>query len=46
VTQQYIANLREREARLMTDVQRFRPYNDAPKAPPVPDHSPRRWSTR
>ena len=22
----------------MTDVQRFRPYNDAPEAPPVPDH--------
>jgi hypothetical protein len=38
VTQQYIANLREREARLMTDVQRFRPYNDAPQAPPLPDH--------
>jgi len=38
VTQQYIANLREREARLMTDVQRFRPYNDSPNAPPVPDH--------
>jgi hypothetical protein len=38
VTQQYIANLREREARLMTDVQRFRPYNDSTKAPPVPDH--------
>jgi hypothetical protein len=36
VTQQYIANLREREARLMTDVQRFRPYNDSPKAPPLP----------
>ncbi len=38
VTEQYIANLRERESRLMTDVQRFRPYNDSPKAPPVPDH--------
>jgi hypothetical protein len=38
VTEQYIANLREREARLMADVQRFRPYNDAPKATPVPDH--------
>jgi hypothetical protein len=22
----------------MTDVQRFRPYNDSPTAPPVPDH--------
>jgi hypothetical protein len=38
VTEQYIANLRERESRLATDVQRFRPYNDSPKAPPVPDH--------
>ena len=38
VTEQYIANLRERESRLMADVQRFRPYNDSPKAPPVPDH--------
>ena len=38
VTEQYIVNLRERETRLMTDVQRFRPYNDAPTAPPVPDH--------
>lgn len=38
VTEQYIANLREREARLMTDVQRYRPYSDSLKAPPVPDH--------
>jgi hypothetical protein len=38
VTEQYIANLRERETRLMTDVQRFRPYNESPTAPPVPDH--------
>ena len=38
VTRQYIANLREREARLLNDVQRFRPYSDSPKAPPVPDH--------
>jgi hypothetical protein len=38
VTEQYIANLRERESRLAADVQRFRPYNDSPKAPPVPDH--------
>ena len=38
VTRQYIANLREREARLLNDVQRFRPYSDLPKAPPVPDH--------
>jgi len=38
VTRQYIANLRERETRLITDVQRFRPYSDSPKAQPVPDH--------
>jgi Domain of unknown function (DUF4124) len=38
VTRQYIANLREREARLLNDVQRFRPYSDAPKAQPLPDH--------
>jgi hypothetical protein len=38
VTEQYIANLREREQRLMSDVRPFRPYNDSPKAPPVPDH--------
>jgi hypothetical protein len=38
VTEQYIANLRERESRLMADVQRFRPYNESPEAPPVPDH--------
>jgi hypothetical protein len=38
VTRQYIDNLREREARLMADVQRYRPYSDKPKAPPLPDH--------
>ena len=38
VTGQYIVNLREREARLMADVQRYRPYSDKPKAPPLPDH--------
>ncbi len=38
VTEQYIANLRERESRLMGDVQRFRPYAEAADAPPVPDH--------
>jgi len=38
VTRQYIANLREREARLLNDVQRFRPYSDSPKAQPLPDH--------
>jgi hypothetical protein len=38
VTQQYIANLRERESRLIASVQRFHPYSDSAKAPPVPDH--------
>jgi hypothetical protein len=38
VTQQYIANLRERENRLIADVQRFRPYNESAQAPPLPDH--------
>lgn len=38
VTHQYIGNLREREARLMTDVQRYRPYNTDPNAPALPDH--------
>ena len=38
VTHQYIGNLREREARLMADVQRYRPYNTAAKAPALPDH--------
>jgi hypothetical protein len=38
VTEQYIANLKEREARLVEDVQRYRPYNPAPKAPVLPDH--------
>ena len=38
VTEQYIANLRERETRLMGDMRRFRPYSDSPKAQPLPDH--------
>jgi hypothetical protein len=38
VTEQYIANLRERAARLATDVQKYRPYSDRPKAVPLPDH--------
>jgi hypothetical protein len=38
VTRQYIDNLREREARLMSDVQRYRPYSEKPKALPLPDH--------
>ena len=38
LTQQYIANLREREARLVADVQRFRPYSNDTGAPPLPEH--------
>ena len=38
VTHQYIGNLREREARLMADVQRYRPYNADRNAPALPDH--------
>jgi Domain of unknown function (DUF4124) len=38
VTREYISNLRERETRLIADVQRFRPYSSKPTAPPVPDH--------
>lgn len=36
VTRQYITNLRAREARLMQDVQRYRPYSTKPNAPPLP----------
>ncbi len=36
VTHQYIKNLRERESRLMKDVQRFRPYSTKPNAPVLP----------
>jgi hypothetical protein len=38
VTREYITNLRERETRLIADVQRFRPYSAKPNAPAVPDH--------
>jgi hypothetical protein len=38
VTREYITNLRERETRLIADVQRFRPYSPKPTAPAVPDH--------
>ena len=36
VTRQYIVNLRAREARLMQDSQRYRPYSPKPNAPPLP----------
>jgi hypothetical protein len=38
VTDQYIANLKTRESRLIEDVQRYRPYSSSPKAPVLPDH--------
>jgi hypothetical protein len=38
VTDQYVANLKERESRLALDVQRYRPYSDRINAPPLPDH--------
>jgi hypothetical protein len=38
VTSQYIVNLQEREARLISDADRYRPYAKSSNAPPVPDH--------
>lgn len=38
VTQQNIASLKERRSRLEQQVARFKPYNDKPKAPALPDH--------
>ena len=38
VTEQNISNLRERQGRLESQIARFRPYNDKPNAPPLPDH--------
>ncbi|HEY7642209.1 MAG TPA: DUF4124 domain-containing protein [Steroidobacteraceae bacterium] len=38
VTEQNIANLRDRQARLEAQIARFRPYSDRPNAPPLPDH--------
>jgi len=38
VTREYITNLRDRETRLIADVQRFRPYSAKSNAPAVPDH--------
>ena len=37
VTRSYVANLRARQARLMEDVKRYRPYSDRPKAPALPE---------
>lgn len=38
VTEQTVANMRERQARLESQVARFKPYSDKPNAPPLPDH--------
>ncbi|HEY5759347.1 MAG TPA: hypothetical protein VIU34_26165 [Steroidobacter sp.] len=37
-TEQTIANMRERQTRLETQIARFKPYNEKPNAPPLPDH--------
>ena len=38
LTEQNIASLKERQARLEKQISRFRPYNDKPGALPLPDH--------
>jgi hypothetical protein len=38
VTEQNIANLRERQTRLEVQIARFKPYSDNPNAPPLPEH--------
>ena len=38
VTEQSITNLRDRQKRLEQQVARFKPYNDKPNAPALPDH--------
>lgn len=38
ITEQNIANLRERQKRLEGQIARFRPYSGDEKAPPLPDH--------
>lgn len=38
LTEQNIANLRERQSRLQGQVARFKPYSDKPNAPPLPDN--------
>ena len=38
VTEQNLANLRERQTRLDSQVSRFRPYSDNPNAPPLPEN--------
>lgn len=38
VTEQTITNMKERQARLETQVARFKPYSSKPNAPALPDH--------
>lgn len=38
LTETNIANMRDRQQRLQTQIARFKPYSDAPNAPPLPDH--------
>jgi hypothetical protein len=38
VTEQNMASLRDRQARLEAQIARFKPYSDKPDAPPLPDH--------
>jgi hypothetical protein len=38
VTEQNIANLRERQTRLEGQIARFKPYSDKPNAPPLPEN--------
>jgi hypothetical protein len=38
VTEQNLANLKERQTRLESQVSRFRPYSDKPNAPPLPEN--------
>jgi len=38
VTEQNIANLRERQTRLEGQIARFKPYSDNPSAPPLPEN--------
>ena len=38
LTEQNIANLRDRQTRLEAQIARFKPYSDKPNAPPLPDH--------
>ncbi len=38
ITEQNLANLRDRQTRLEGQIARFKPYSDKPNAPPLPDN--------